>query len=122
MHTIRLRGPWQLEPVARFVPQADGTYRPVNDDLPQPARVNMPADWASAGGQDFLGRVKCSRGFNTPTGLESGHKVFLVVEEPRSEACILLAGKLVGVVYPGESTSRFDITDRLQVHNHLEIF
>jgi hypothetical protein len=122
MHTIRLRGPWQLEPVARFVPQKDGTYFPVKENLPPADRVTMPADWSSSFGTDFLGRVRYHRVFQKPTGLDNGEHVFLVVEPPRSSACITLFEKLVGFVDPGEGIKRFDVTDQLQDHNRLSIF
>src|SRR6476659_7700200 len=112
MHTIRLRGPWELEPVARFVLQADGSYQPVKDDLPAPVRVKMPADWSESFGADFLGRVRYRRTFQKPTGLESGERVWLVVEPARSGACIVWTKKLVGFVDPGEPAGRFDITDQ----------
>ena len=121
MHTIRLRGPWQVEAVARFVLQDDGTYLSVTDDLPAGARVTMPADWSATLGRDFYGRVRYVRTFNKPTGLESGERVFLVVEPPRSEACITLKKELVGFVYSGQPAGRFDVTDRLEDHNEVEI-
>jgi hypothetical protein len=121
MHTIRLRGPWQLEPVWRYVLQADGTYRTDREDLPEATRVTMPADWSAVYGADFLGRVRYHRVFQKPTGLDSGERVWLVVEPAQSEACVTLKGRLVGFVYPGEPTGRFDITDRLEDHNQLDI-
>lgn len=122
MHTIRLRGPWDVKAHRRFVPQADGTYMPSPEGLPSETRVQMPADWSDLLGADFLGRVRYRRVFQKPTGLDSGERVFLVVEPPRSEACILLHGKLVGFVNAGESAGRFDITERLSSHNPLEIY
>ena len=122
MHTIRLRGPWQLEPVARFEPESDGTYRATSENLPPATRAKMPANWADAFGPGFLGRVRYVRTFQKPTGLESGGRVFLVVSPPQSEGCILLGGQLLGFVYPGESAQRFDITERLDSHNTVEIF
>jgi hypothetical protein len=122
MHTIRLRGPWHLEAVTRFVPQADGTYCPVKDDLPWSARAKTPADWSSVFGAGFLGRVRYERAFQKPTGLEDGERLFLVVEPPRSEGCIVLQGQLIGFVHAGEGTQRFEITDRLASRNTLEVF
>jgi hypothetical protein len=110
-----------LEATKRFIVQADGSYRAAHDDLPPAAEAKMPADWSAVLGADFLGRVRYTRSFNKPTGLESGERVFLVVEPPRSEANILLGGKLVGFVYPGEGAGRFDITERLESYNRLEI-
>jgi hypothetical protein len=120
-HVIRLRGPWELEPVARFVGQLDGTYRPVKEGLPRFARAKMPADWSSVFGADFLGRVRYRRAFQKPTGLESEQRVFLVVEPPRSEACVLLGGELLGFVHAGKGRGRFEITNRLQSSNKLDV-
>lgn len=122
MHTIRLRGPWNVEPVARFVLQADGTYRPENEHLPPLTKMTMPADWSAAFGADFLGRVRYHRVFQSPTGLENGERVFLVVEPQRSAARVTLKRDLLGFVDPGEPAGRFDVTDRLEDHNQLEIF
>lgn len=121
MHTIRLRGPWQVEPVARFVLQADGTYQPDSENLSAAARATMPADWSAICGADFFGRVRYRRIFHRPTGLDSGERVFLVVEPAISEACITLKGALVGIMNAGEPAGRFEITDRLEEDNRLEI-
>ena len=121
MHTIRLRGPWSVEPLKRFVLQPDGRYKSVDDALPAAGRVTMPADWSGLLGADFLGRVCYRRTFQKPTGLDSGERVWLVVEAARSEAWILWKGDLVGFVNPGETAGRFDITDRLEDHNAVEI-
>jgi hypothetical protein len=121
MHIIRLRGPWQVEALARFVPQPDGSYRLDHENLPAAVRVTMPVDWSSTLGSEFLGRVRYRRTFNKPTGLASGERVFLVVEPPRSSACITWKGDLVGFVHPGEAAGRFDITRLLEDHNQVEI-
>lgn len=131
MHTIRLRGPWQVEPVCRFVRKVDGALDESTDDLPPAARVTMPADWAATCGEDFWGRVGYLRTFQKPTGLESGERVFLVVEPPRSRGCVLLSrtsavnawsdGILLGEVECGDAPGRFEITELLDEHNRLEI-
>jgi hypothetical protein len=121
MHTIRLRGPWQLEAVARFVARADGGYDVVGDDLPAPARATMPADWSEAFGPGFLGRVRYMRTFQKPTGLETGERVWLVVEPPRSQATVHLADRSLGTVKADGPAARFDITPLLADRNRLEI-
>jgi hypothetical protein len=121
MHTIRLRGPWNVEPLARFVPQPDGSYRPVKDNLPPAARATMPADWSASFGGDFLGRVRYHRVFQTPTGLEDGERVFLVVEPPRSHGMVRFFEQLLGEVRHGGAPGRFEITEQLTDHNRLEI-
>ena len=73
MHTIRLRGPWQLEPVFRYVRACRRGVRSVRpDELPAAAKMTMPADWSAAFGDDFLGRVRYVRTFNSPPGLRAG--------------------------------------------------
>jgi hypothetical protein len=121
MHIIRLRGPWQLEPVHRWVRRADGGYDRVRTDLPAAAKATMPADWSGSFGGDFLGCVKYSRHFNLPTGLAAGDKVFLVVEPPRSWAEVCLGGETLGRMISRDAAARYDVTDRLEAHNRLEI-
>lgn len=80
----------------------------------------MPADWSALLGGDFLGRVRYRRTFQKPTGLDSGERVFLVVEGPQSRGEVTLSRELIGDVARGERL-RVDITERLEDHNTLEI-
>jgi hypothetical protein len=121
MHTIRLRGPWHVEALKRFFLQPDGTYKQETADLPPEARMTMPADWSSAFGAEFYGRVRYHRVFQSPTGLESGERVWLVVEPPRSRGAVKLNGTPLGDIAFGGRAFRFDITARLEDHNRLEI-
>jgi hypothetical protein len=120
-HTIRLRGPWQLQAVARFVARADGHYEVVRDDLPTSTRATMPADWSESFGLRFLGRVRYVRTFQKPTGLDAGERVWLVVEPPRSQVTARLAERTLGSVQANGPAGRFDITSLLADRNMLEI-
>lgn len=122
MHTIRLRGPWQLEPVFRHVRRADGEFERVTDSLPAAATMRVPADWSAALGADFLGRVRYVRPFNAPPGLVPEERVWLVVEPQRSEARVMLSEQTLGTVAADGPAGRFDITHLLNPHNRLEIF
>jgi hypothetical protein len=122
MHTIRLRGPWQLEPVFRYVRHADGGFERRTDELPTASRMKMPADWGAALGDDFLGRVRYVRTFHAPPSLQFDERVWLVVEPQRSAARVMLVDELLGVVAAGGPPQRFDITHRLSPDNRLEIF
>lgn len=125
MHTIRLRGPWQLEPVFRYVRREDGGFERQEHGLPAATRMQMPADWGAALGSDFLGRVRYVRTFHAPPGLQFDERVWLVVEPQRSEACIVFAKetqRLVGFVSPSDGAGRFDITAELEPFNRLEIY
>jgi beta-galactosidase/beta-glucuronidase len=121
MHTIRLRGPWQVEAVERYVKRDGGGYDRSTDALPAEARVTMPADWGQVLGATFFGRVRYRRTFQKPTGLDSGERVWLVVEAPRTRGEVELNRKRLGETCRGESQVRFDITDLLQEHNRLEV-
>jgi hypothetical protein len=116
MHTIRLRGPWSVEPVDRYVPRPGGGYERLSDELPAAAKMTMPADWGALLGASFLGRVRYQRIFQKPTGLDSGQRVWLVVDGPRSRGSVELNSKRLG-----EAVGRFEITDLLKDHNRLEI-
>jgi hypothetical protein len=122
MHSIRLRGPWQIEPLERFVRRGDGRYERSTETLPPAASAKMPSDWSEALGRDFLGRVRYLRTFHEPTGLDiGGERVWLVVEPPRSVARVSVNGIALGQVAAGGPPARFDITARLQYANRLEI-
>jgi hypothetical protein len=121
MHPIRLRGPWKLEPLARFIPDGDGAYLTSTDELPPPATATMPADWSASFGPAFCGRVRYRRTFQKPTGLDSGERVWLVVEAPRSSGSVRLNDQSLGKVACDKAAGWFDITAQLQEHNRLEI-
>ena len=121
MHTIRLRGPWQLEPLERYEFGGDGRCKRLSQGMPANARSTMPTDWSSAFGAEFCGRVRYHRVFQSPTGLDSGERVWLVVEPPRSHGAVKLNGKPLGDVSWSGPHFRWDITDLLDDHNRLEI-
>jgi hypothetical protein len=122
MHTIRLRGPWQLEPVFRLVLGADGGYERSTENLPAMARMHVPADWSGAFGSKFFGRVRYLRNFNSPPGLQFDERVWLVVEPQRSAARVMMLDETLGVVAADGPPLRFDVTHRLGSHNRLEIY
>jgi hypothetical protein len=121
MHTIRLRGPWQLEPLERYVKRDRGGYQSDTIGLPANDRWKMPADWCETMGPDFLGVVRYRRTFHRPSKLTSTAKVWLVVEPPRSYGLVRLGGRPLGEVEFGGPPSRFDITAHLGDRNFLEI-
>ncbi len=98
MHTIRLRGPWQLEPVFRYVLRTDGGFERSEESLPAATKQQMPGDWSAALGGDFLGRVRYVRPFNAPPGLMPDERVWLVVEPQRSQARVMMSEETLGDV------------------------
>src|SRR4051794_4944409 len=95
-HVIRLRGPWEYLPLAKFVPQAEGGWTEQHADLPAAGRMHMPADWKETLGQDFRGRVRYTRHFNCPTGLEPHDRVWLVLEGVDARGEVILNSARLG--------------------------
>lgn len=145
-HLIRLRGPWQLTPLARHYRLPDGTSKATSDGLPQGGTLQMPADWSALLGPEFAGRVRHQRRFHRPTGLGSGEHVWLVCEGIHDSATIELNGQRIGSIDAGSrndlcdprlgsvlllkpqvsslrpsASGRFDVTERLLAFNELSI-
>ena len=114
-HAIRLRGPWTCQPLD----WADASAAP----LPAGGTLEMPGDWGRLLGDDFRGRVRFTRQFNLPTGLDAGQRVWLVIDSVHAEADVVLNGSSVGQVcnVPNPPAGRFDITSLLQSRNELVV-
>jgi len=118
-HVIRLRGPWDYEPLARCVLCPDGATREESTDLPASGRIQMPADWGATLGPDFRGRVRYVRRFGYPTGLEPHDRVWLVIDGADAMAAVRLNERLLGVVSGLHAPARFDVTSALKDRNRL---
>ena len=139
MHAIRLRGPWDCQPLARVTLLADGSLREDRSALPSGGTAVLPDDWAAALGADFRGLVRFTRRFAQPTGLTAATRVWLAIDDVDWQArlalnghdlgCIQLAGStpsplLLAAPSPGLAVvcpARFDITSLLQPRNELVI-
>jgi len=77
----------------------------------------MPVSWNEAFGTTG-GRVRLTRRFNRPTGLDDGERVWLEVGAGLP-ARIAINGDRLGDVVAG--TVRFDITDRLEEYGQVEL-
>ncbi len=80
--------------------------------------IRLRGPWQSSDVGDV---VRWLRAFHKPTGLETGERVWLVVELTGSRAAVRLNGRLLGGVGLGDAVGRFDITDLLADRNALEI-
>ena len=67
-HRIRLRGPWECEPLERGRPAR-----------PPPRRMTLPCRWADGGLKDFSGRVRFRRRFGYPGQIDAYERVWLTV-------------------------------------------
>ena len=121
VHSIRLAGPWRLEPTGRFLPADAGLPRLVAVDLPEAQTVKMPADWSAVCGAEYCGQVRYTRRFHQPQGLQEGEVVWLVVEPARSCAEVWLNGQRLGKLPVVDSQLRVDVTKLLVEFNELVI-
>jgi hypothetical protein len=122
MHVIRLRGPWEYEPLARVWIEAGGRRRESRESLPPPGRVQLPADWGLTLGAEFRGRVRYTRRFGLPTNLEPDEEVWLVVEGVDYFGAVTLNDRSLGDVtsYLGPPVE-FNVTPLLGERNILTL-
>jgi len=111
-HRIRLRGPWEYQPLARCV----GDDRP----LPPPGRMTLPAHWSAGGLFDFAGTVQFRRRFGYPGRIDAHERVFLTFAGHRGLATAYLNGFLLADPLPSEPCE-FEVLHHLQARNELRI-
>jgi beta-galactosidase/beta-glucuronidase len=120
-HSIRLRGPWQFEPLARSQAAPDGQIVEHCDDLPPAGRSTVPCDWGTVLGTDFRGRVGYRRSFNAPATLDPHERLWLVVEGADARGGVWVNGAGLGDV-PGYAVwSAFDVTSLVGPRNEIRL-
>ena len=120
-HSIRLRGPWQFQPLAATVMLADGTTQQEACELPPAGTTHIPADWSETLGTGFRGQVRYSRRFGCPTGLQPEDRVELLVERVDALAQVTVNGKPLGEIRFSDGARQWQIAHLLQARNLLEI-
>ena len=110
-HTIRLRGPWQYCVLEGTPTAPAGTS----------GQIQMPADWSATLGAEFRGVVRYTRKFGCPSGLTDLVHVLLVVSAVNNSATIQLNDQPLGRVTGSHGPQAFDISERLQPRNQLDI-
>jgi hypothetical protein len=118
-HRIRLRGPWEFEPLSRSVVQADGDAAEVQSDLPRAGKIALPADWGPAVGPDFRGRVRFRRRFGRPAELDPHERAWLVCEGVDARGTLTCNGRQLGPVRGYALPAAFDISELLAPRNEL---
>ena len=126
VHTIRLRGPWQMEPLVRFAPTEPSGAGQGDDELPPPGRVKLPTTCEAALPHGFRGRVRFARRFQRPTGLTPHAVVHLVVDTPWTIVRLTLNDRLLEIATAAGSLVqrapvRWNLTERLADTNLLAI-
>lgn len=106
-HTIRLRGPWQCEPLSFAKIMTDGSVIWTDTDLPATGVIELPGDWSAALGPDFRGLARLTRRFGLPTGLSPSSRVWLALEEVAGTAAVALNAHPLGSTTNEADSLRF---------------
>ena len=104
-HRIRLRGPWDCEPL---------------DPPGPPRRVTMPCRWGEGGLPGFSGRARFARRFGYPGRIDDHERVWLTFAGVEGTADVSLNGKPLGG-HDGEGSFEFDVTSLLTRRNELVV-
>jgi hypothetical protein len=106
-HRIRLRGPWQVEPLSRLDSSAP---------LPAPLTMRMPGRLGDTALHEFRGRIRFRRAFGYPGRIDVSERVWLTFRGVQGQATVTLNNQQLGeLAGPGE----FDVTQTLQPRNVL---
>jgi hypothetical protein len=112
-HRIRLRGPWECEPLAR----GDRAEEP----LPRPFRLTMPCRWGEGGLVDFAGRARFRRRFGYPGRIDEHERVWLTFAGIDGSAEIRLNDCLLGYSRDHSGSLEFEVTALLRPRNELVV-
>lgn len=119
-HRIRLRGPWECEPVFRYAPSAAG-IKQSTEQLPGPLRMTMPCLWNEGGLQDFAGKVRFRRRFGYPGRIDEGERVWLHFAAVIGNVVVSLNGEMLGKFGTENCPEEYDVTSLLQPRNELVV-
>lgn len=111
-HAIRLRGPWQVEPL-------DGT--PTFSIDGRRSQMTVPGFWRDFGLPDYWGRALLRRGFHWTAKLEPDEVVWLNIDQCVGRGAVRLNGVEIGRIDSPWVEYRVDTTPHLQKSNLLEI-
>jgi beta-mannosidase len=120
-HRIRLRGPWEYEPLARIAIASDGQKEITTTDLPAPRKMTMPCRWSEGGLTNFAGRVRFRRHFGYPGRINANERVWLTFAGIEGSAEIWLNDQFLGRLEQTQYPLDFDITTLLRERNELRI-
>jgi hypothetical protein len=122
-HRIRLRGPWECEPLTRTVLHPPFDFRgvvSVEGPVPSPCRVTMPCRWGKALG-DFAGRVRFRRFFNYPGRIDPHERVWLTFAGSDYFTTARLNGQVIATNLGPFTPFEAEITSLLRPRNELVV-
>jgi hypothetical protein len=110
-HRIRLRGPWECEPIQRSGP----------GEVPPARRVVLPGRWVEGGLAGFAGRVLFRRRFGYPGCIDEHERVWITIGGVEAVAEISLNGISVGRATAEDGPFEADVTELLHPRNELTV-
>jgi hypothetical protein len=116
-HRIRLRGPWECEPLSRTPAPPGDRVEP----LQPKGRVTLPCRWGECGLSGFAGRVRFRRRFGYPGRLDSFERVWLTFDGVEGTADVSLNGQVLGRREGAQGPFEFEVTNLLQARNELVV-
>jgi hypothetical protein len=119
-HRIRLRGPWECEPLARLVRHADGRVETLTQPLPPRCRMILPCRWSAGGLGEFTGRARFTRRFGIPRQIDSYEQVWLTFAGVDPAADVWLNGQSLGRCQ-SLGPCAFEVTAQLLERNLLTV-
>ncbi len=127
VHRIALKGPWHYEWMGEVSGNSDtsnhdevATSTEQSSGSAEVRRVRMPSDWESLFGTR-AGRVRFSRRFHRPTGLEPETRVLVNFTGIGGRGSVLLNQQFLGGVHQCREPVAFDVTALLEPSNMLEV-
>lgn len=118
-HCIRLRGPWDCQPLERHV-EHSGRMEVEKDALPPPLKMTVPCRWKDGGLHDFSGRVRFVRGFGYPSRIDAHERLWLTFEGADADADVWLNGQFLGR-HEGAGSFEYEVTEALKARNELAV-
>src|SRR5262245_251699 len=118
-HRIRLRGPWNCEPLSRRLEHPDGRIEMIDQGLPPALRMTLPCRWSEGGLAHFAGRVRYRRSFGIPRQLDDCERVWLTFAGADSRASIWLNDRFLGEHDGAADPFEFEVTLLLRDRNEL---
>ena len=120
-HRIRLRGPWEIQPLALlvFVRESLGQFGFRRHDLPPARTVNAPGLWKDCGLPDFPGIVRYRRHFGLPRKLDEHETVWITCAGVADSCIVWLNDERLANFANPRQPFEVEVTGKLRDRNEL---